>query len=161
MKYSNRLDIDFAVPISQKKIPDFESIIAFSFYDGPESGLAVYPNGVGVRFSSLGDSNSGLFRAFNFQVLEGNWKPRVEFIIDQDSIEYSPVRVFIPNKPSELIDKLEKSVLEAIVKSQYLGVGSPYLEWAAAFLASDKLVKQADKEGFSFVHKMLKSQRTN
>lgn len=159
MKHSNRLEIDFAVPISQKKAPGFESIVAFSFYDGPENGLVVYSNGTGVRFSSLGESNSGLFRAFNFQVLEGDWKSRVDFILDQDSSEYSPVRVFIPSEPSELLDKLEKSVLEAIVKSQYLGVGSPYLEWAAAFLASDKLVKQASKEGFSFVHKMLKSQK--
>lgn len=50
----------------------FTVILVFDYYDGPEHGLALYPSGEGVRFSSLGDSKSRLFRAFEFIPIEGN-----------------------------------------------------------------------------------------
>jgi hypothetical protein len=34
--------------------PQFDLVIAFDFYDGPENGLALYDSGHAVRFASLG-----------------------------------------------------------------------------------------------------------
>ena len=78
MSSSSDLLYEFARVSGSAGDPGFAVVLAFEYYDGPERGLALYPSGHGVRFSSLGDSKSRLFQAFELIPIEGNWWPRIK-----------------------------------------------------------------------------------
>ena len=46
-------------------------VIALDSYDGPTGGVALYRSGDAVRFSTLGESRSRMFRAYALEVLDG------------------------------------------------------------------------------------------
>ena len=106
--------------------PGFAVVVAFDFHDGPESGLALYPSGDGVRFKSLGDSTSRLFRAFEVVPIVGDWQSRVESLRTATRQE-TPHRVLVPSAGA-LLEKLEREVSEAPATGHYVAVGSPCLE---------------------------------
>lgn len=112
-KPSNRID------------PNFEVVIAFDYYDGPESGLALYASGEGIRFSSVGDSESRLRRGFEMDAIEGDWWPPIRELIRQAGVS-EPRRVIVPG-PSETLMRLRENVTRAVVKRQFVGVGAPDL----------------------------------
>lgn len=103
----------------------FEVVIAFEYYDGPESGLAVYTSGQGVRFSSVGDSESRLQRGFEMEAIEGDWWPPVRELIRQEGVS-KPRRMIVPG-PSEALMRLKDSVAKAVAKGQFVAVGTPDL----------------------------------
>lgn len=55
----------------------FHTVIMLDFYDGPESGLIVYPSGAAMRFFPLAESRIVILRAYEFVPLGGNWMPDV------------------------------------------------------------------------------------
>jgi len=155
---SSKTNDSIVSSISSKRDPGFVLIVAFSYYDGPESGLAVYSNGRGIRFSAIGDSKSGFYRAFRLEKLGGDWWPKIKLVKQLE--ERDPdVRVVVPNKQSEDLDLFEKNVLSEITNSYYLGVGSPNFDWLAACPASKDDLDEAINLGFSFVHNKLKNDR--
>lgn len=143
----------------------FAAIVAFDFYDGPERGLALYPSGDGVRFSSLGDSKSRLFRAFELIPIEGSWWPAVE-VLQKAEHSHSAHRLLWPEKSTEAVTHLESNVLAAPATGFYIAVGSPYLE--EIYLSSatkDQIdaIRQlgGSSAGFELAHRIVKAAAAN
>lgn len=112
----------------RKVNPGFGLVIAFAYYDGPEEGLALFESGHGLRFSSLGDSPSRLFRAFELVPLDGNWWERVREL--PELAKTRPDRRVLVPSASEALDQLRRSVVAAQrVESPYVAVGPPGLDW--------------------------------
>jgi hypothetical protein len=152
-KHGGRRDSGFAV------------IVAFDFYDGPERGLALYPSGDGVRFSSLGDSKSRLFRAFELIPIEGSWWPAVEVLQEADH-SHSAHRLLWPEKSSEAVTHLESDVLAAPATGFYIAVGSPYLEEIYLSSVTEEqldTVRQlgCSPAGFALAHRIVKAPAAN
>jgi hypothetical protein len=158
---SNQLG-DLPAALASKRDPGFSLIVAFDYYDGPERGLAVYPSGEGVRFSSLGDSQSRLFRAFELTAIKGSWWQQVRSLPEHDNVA-PPVRVLIPRETSEALIKLEQDVLHATAMGHYIGVGSSNLEWLIVCSFPEEqfeAIRQlgGSVAGFRLVHQILKRQ---
>lgn len=92
--------------------PGFAVIVAFDYCDGPEHGLALYPSGDGVRFSSLGDSKSRFFRAFELTPIEGAWWPQVRALQRAAGI-VPPRRILLPSEATDESSQLESNVIQA------------------------------------------------
>jgi len=142
--------------------PGFAVIVAFEYYDGPESGLALYPSGQGVRFASIGDSTSRLFRAFELVPIDGNWWNDVKALQRAAGID-PPRRVLVPAECSDVLKQLEKDVLDAPETGQYVGVGTPDLEQLSVSAVSkdqlDALRRlNCSPEGFRSAHQLVKAQ---
>lgn len=110
---------------SSRMDPNFEVVVAFDYYDGPESGLAIYSSGEGIRFSSVGDSESRLRRGFEMEAIEGDWWPPIRELIRQEGAS-KPRRVIVPG-PTQTLASLRDSVTRAIAKKQFVAVGTPDL----------------------------------
>jgi hypothetical protein len=127
MTSSNGLLAEFAHTPGIDRDPGFAVILAFDYYDGPERGFALYPSGKAVRFSTLGDSESRLLRAFELIPIEGNWWSKVEPVQQAEGVDPSR-RILVPSQGSEALNALEKEVVEATGLGQFVGVGSPDFE---------------------------------
>lgn len=106
----------------------FSMIVAFNYYDGPESGIAVFPSGAGVRFESLGESRSRLFRAFELAALEGNWVHEAQ-ALNQGAFRKPTGRVLLSSRGDERDQRFEARVRAAAVAEYFVGVGSANLDW--------------------------------
>ena len=142
--------------------PGFSHVIAFDFYDGAESGLAIYECGAGVRFASLGDSRSGLHRAFELCGITGNWRAAVETVLGMGASTH-PSRFFLP-PTSEHILNLQNDVSDAACAGYFVGVGSPYLETLKVARVSEKELvelrgQQSSIAAFDGAHKIVKETR--
>jgi len=140
--------------------PGFEVIVAFDYYDGPERGLALYPSGDGVRFSSLGDSKSRFFRAFELIPVEGTWWPQVKALQHAAGID-RPRRILVPSEASDDLSQLESAVLQAPAIGQFVGVGSPYFERVSvSAVTQEQLVALRElgcsPAGFQLAHQLVK-----
>lgn len=144
--------------------PGFSAIVSFDYYDGPESGLAIYPQGDGVRFSSLGDSKSRLFRAFELTSIDGFWLPKIQTLQATTGIEPSR-RILFPTKDNELLRELRENTLGANSRGHYVSVGTPDFErilispvssWELKILRETKDSERC----FKLTHKMIKTKRT-
>ena len=127
MNSSNDLLREFAHAVGVDRDPGFAVIVAFEYYDGPERGVALYSSGAGVRFSSLGDSRSRLFRAFEFIPIGGNWWAEVKALQQAAGIDSSQ-RVLVPAEAGDVLTRLKSYVFGAPATGLYVGVGSPNLE---------------------------------
>lgn len=160
---SNNQLYDFAITHGARRDPAFELIVAFDYYDGPERGLALYPSGVGVRFSSLGDSQSRLFRAFELTTIEGSWWRQVRALQEASKIE-PPSRVLVPMEASETLDLLERDVFDAAATGYFIGVGSPFLNCLFVSSVSEEqraALRQLNSSPASFrlAHQIIKEQK--
>jgi hypothetical protein len=141
--------------------PGFEVIVAFDYYDGPEHGLALYPSGEGVRFSSLGDSKSRFFRAFELIPIKGTWWPQIKSLQQAAGID-PPRRILVPSEPSDELGQLENDVLQAPAAiGQFVGVGSPDLEKLSICAVSQKQLETlrelgCSPAGFQLAHQLVK-----
>lgn len=139
--------------------PNFSRVVAFEYYDGPERGIALYPDGEGVRFVSLGDSPTRYFRAYELAVVGTGWFEQIKKTIGCESIEPS-CRVWVP-PASELLTALDHSVTSAVATSFYVGVGSPHLDGLIVTGVSSDQVKAIrsivdSREAYHSVHKIIK-----
>lgn len=141
--------------------PGFAAIVAFDYYDGPKRGLALFESGEAVRFESLGDSKSRLFRAFELVPIEGNWWPRVRAL--QQAEDAHPLRrILVPSKSSDVLAKLEEDTRHANALGQFLGVGSPNLESILISSLTSQQLENVRKlgcspAGFELAHKICRS----
>ena len=120
-------DLQFAWASGPDRDLGFAVILAFDYYDGPERGLALYPSGDAVRFSSLGDSECRSSRALELMPIEGNWWKKVRPLQQAEGID-PPRRILVPSQGNEEINALEKDVVQALGLGQFVGVGSPDFE---------------------------------
>jgi hypothetical protein len=140
--------------------PGFEVIVAFDYHDGPEHGLALYASGDGVRFSSLGDSKSRFFRAFEVILIEGIWWPQVKALQQAAAID-PPRRILVPSEASDELGQLESDVLQAPVIGQFVGVGSPDLERISLCAVTQEQLEAlrelgCSPAGFQMAHRLVK-----
>ncbi len=140
--------------------PGFEVIVAFDYYDGPEHGLALYPSGDGVRFSSLGDSKSRFFRAFELTPIKGTWWPQVKALQQTAGID-PPRRILVPSEASVELSQLESNVLQAPAIGQFVGVGSPDFERVSICAVTQEQLEAlrelgCSPAGFQMTHQLVK-----
>lgn len=142
--------------------PNFVSVVAFSYCDGPEQGLALFASGQGVRFTTLGDSNSRMFRAFELTAIAGDWWESVKHVSKLEE-RSSSSRVFVPGKVSEALNLLMQEVQRAPAIAQYIAVGKPDLSRvlvtpvAAAQLRQLREV-ESPTDAFDLAHRLVKEQ---
>ena len=140
--------------------PGFSVIVSFDYYDGPESGIAIYPQGDGVRFSSLGDSRSRLFRAFELTPIDGFWWPRIQALQAAAGID-PPRRILFPAEESKLFRDLREEVFSADSKGHYISIGTPDFERISASPASELELEilrktKGPEKSFELAHKLIK-----
>ena len=140
--------------------PGFEVIVAFDYYDGPEHGLALFPSGDGVRFSSLGDSKSRLFRAFELIPITGTWWSQVKALQQAEGID-PPRRILVPSKASDELGQLESDVLHATAIGQFVCVGSPDFVRVSVTAVTQEQLGELRKlgcspAGFQLAHQLVK-----
>jgi hypothetical protein len=160
MNSSNDLLKEFAGALEGARDPGFAVIVAFDYYDGPERGLALYPSGEGVRFASVGDSNSRLFRAFELVPIRGNWWAEVKALQRAAGID-PPRRVLVPAKASDTLEQFEKGVIAAPATGQYVGLGTPDLEQISVSAISKEQLDAlrqvgCSPAGFRSAHRLVK-----
>lgn len=149
---------------SRRSDPDFALIIAFDFYDGPERGLAIFPSGEGVRFSSLGDSPSRLFRSFLLTTIEGRWWGSAKSVPEVGAMDPAK-KVIVPGNQSAPLSEIEGNVCSAQSVNHYIGVGDPYLKWLKIAQVSEQDAAIALREryeepgGFQCAHRIVKNAR--
>lgn len=151
---------EFARGSGSASDPGFAVILAFDYYDGPEHGLALYPSGEGVRFSSLGDSKSRLFRAFELIPIGGNWWPQIQALQQAEGVD-PPRRILLPSESSEALAVLENDVLQASAVGQFVGVGSPDFERISISPVTQEQLEDLRKlgcssAGFELAHRLVK-----
>jgi hypothetical protein len=162
--FNNEFD-RFAITSRSAHEPPFASIIAFDYYDGPESGLAICSSGLGLRFRSLADSHSRRFRAFHFTTLSGDWTSQGANI--RNILEAQPeAKILLPKNAvdkevTDAFDTLESKIDLAKAIDNYIGIGSPDLSclWVAKDIdAANKVThkKLESTSTFIVVHKALK-----
>lgn len=104
----------------------FKRVIVFGYDDGPASGLAIYASGKGVRFFTVGDSQTRMERAFVISHIRGEWSEAVEelsrFAIMSDA------RILVPRGDSVALRQLERRVDSAEALDEYVGFGPPDME---------------------------------
>lgn len=160
MSSSSELLREFARTSKSAGDPGFAVIVAFDYYDGPEHGLALYPSGDAVRFSSLGDSRSRLFRAFELVAIEGTWWPQVRALQQAAGVD-PPRRMLVPSDPSDTLAQLERDTLQAPSIEQFVGVGSADLERISISPITRKQLEDLQRigcspAGFELAHRMVK-----
>ena len=165
MNSSNEFLHELACVGGPARDPGFAVIVAFDYYDGPERGLALCPSGDGVRFSSLGDSRSRLFRAFELIPIGGTWWPRVKALQQVAGID-PPRRVLVPDRPSEVLAQLERDILQAPATGHFVGVGSPDFEQlSVSAVSTDQLgaLRNLGRSpaGFQLAHQLVKGQASD
>lgn len=161
MSYLNKSLDSWAVSLS--RACNFSLILAFDYYDGPEIGLALLDSGRGVRFSSLGDSRSRHFRAFELLPICGNWTEQVKAIQNSEEVK-SSCRVLFPQNGGGDLLLLQRAVFSAEVNGQYIGIGSPNFEWLYVInVAIEDIVAirelTSPQSKFDQAHRLLKSVR--
>jgi hypothetical protein len=140
--------------------PGFVVVVAFEYYDGPERGLALYSSGEGVRFTSLGDSKSRLFRAFELIPVRGNWWAEVRALQHAAGIDPQS-RILVPSEVSFELERLDKGVFDAPAVDRYVGVGAPDLGWLSVSEVSEEqliALRQlgGSPDGFRSAHQLVK-----
>lgn len=163
MNSSNDLLREFELAGSAGNNSGFSVVVAFDYYDGPERGVALYPSGTGVRFRSLGDSKSRLFRAFELSAIDGDWRREVETLKLADGVE-DAAKVWVPARESDALQRFDNAVSSALATGLYVGVGSPYLTWMYMLaLDKDQLQSLRQLDGapgaFNLVHRLVKHRR--
>jgi hypothetical protein len=143
--------------------PKFAVIVAFDYYDGPEHGLALYHSGHGVRFSSLGDSRSRLFRAFKFIAIDGVWWQQISGLRQAEKPDLMR-RIVLPSKESENLTDFESAAQQARALGQFVGVGSPDLKKLLVSPVTEHELKDlrnlgCSQAGFDLAHRFVKDRR--
>ena len=141
---------------------NFEVVIAFDYYDGPESGLAISTSGVGVRFSSVGDSASRLQRGFELEAIKGDWWPLIKDLIQQEGLS-APRRIIVPG-PSETLTRLMDSVATEAATGQYVAVGGPDLSRLSIVALKEPELAQLrqaanSKDGFQLANSLIRGSK--
>ena len=161
---SNSLLQQLAARNSRFCDPGFKLIIAFDFYDGAECGLAIFPDGQGVRFRSLGDSRSRTLRAFELAAIKGSWWPVACSALEAAGVN-EPTRFWLPSVESAQLTALIKQSGDAVATGYFVGAGDPYLErLSIAVATADELRRLRDTgeilSAYDAAHEHIKGKRS-
>ncbi len=127
--------------------PQFAEIVTFEFYDGIETGVGFYASGETVRVASLADSNLGIYRAFEFAIVDGSWLEKLSRVA-LESHEYAMA--------------LKSEIFSITPTALFVGIGSLDLKWiklttiSADALEALRDVNRPDPEVYLEVHRLLK-----
>jgi hypothetical protein len=104
----------------------FEVIVGFDFYEGVETGMAVYPSGQALWITSLGDSHSRRFRAFELAEIEGSWLATLESLRGSGPKDD---KVFVGKSGRDMakLNQLRRETENARRTKLWVFAGSPYL----------------------------------
>ena len=134
----------------------FDLVVAFNFYDGPETGLAFHSSGEGLRFLMVGESKTRLFRAFRLALLRGNWAEQVEKVIET-SLRSTAGRMVFASDADDMISALVDVTSEATEQSCYVAVGPGYLDGLAIAAVSEADLKSpTGSEEYAAIHRHIK-----
>lgn len=141
----------------------FERVVAFDYYDGPERGLAIFASGYGVRFSSIADSPSKLFRAFLLEAIGGDWLERIRSLPEYVAAPPTAL-VILPRRQSKVLTKLEQDVFASRTINSYVAVGASHLDrLSLAPVSKSELIDIQALGGspaaFRAAHRVIKSKR--
>ena len=98
--------------------PPIRWVIAFEYYDGPESGLIKLDDEGELRFRSIGESSDRMTRAFHCESLSA--------LLNVDALpEWRPdwKGVIVP-RPSPALEVLKREVALASADKQYVALAS-------------------------------------
>lgn len=118
MSSSNKTLGDLAGAFKRPVLSGFSAVVAFDYYDGPESGLAVYPTGEGVRFKSLGSSETDTGRAFVLWPIAGRWDARVERL--RNETDRNPTALVLVPSASVELERLQADVEAAEALDRFI-----------------------------------------
>jgi len=100
-------------------------VVAINFYDGAETGFAFFPSGLGIKFSSLGDSKSGRFRAYDLALIEGKWLRDIQkAMVATGAVELDGFYL-ISSQYKNIFDAIINRLNMAKMAKRYVGVSSP------------------------------------
>ena len=138
---------------------NFEVVVAFDYYDGPESGLAISSSGEGIRFNSVGDSKSRFLRGFELEAIAGDWWPPVRELIRHEG-GIASRRVFAPG-PSLILEDLCNSVARAEGLEYFVAVGTPDFTRLSVVAATGTEITRLRElaqsgSGFRFVNDLVR-----
>ncbi|WP_129782053.1 hypothetical protein [Peristeroidobacter soli] len=147
----------------QDQVSAYVRVLAFDFYDGPESGLAMTESGRAVRFVSLGDSRSRLNRAFLLETLGHEWLSKVR-ALPEYAAGFPSACVLLPSEDSEALRNLEREVFASAATGCYVAVAAAYLSPIyVAPVTADELAALRQLDGspkaFPAVHRLVKAYR--
>jgi hypothetical protein len=130
MVYSDRIP-DFLKIVGVARSTEFAVVVAFEYYDGPESGIALLETGQALRFKLIADSKSQLFRAFLIEILDGHeWRCRIPIA------HTTSTRVVWLCDDSETTRNIKTEFQQALGVSKFIGIGDRNLECLATRDAS-------------------------
>lgn len=145
--------------------PGFSLVIALAYYDGPEYGIGIFPDGTAMQIQALADSPSRLYRAFEFTRLGGTWWGSARNALE-DSLAVIECALRVPSADSPRLVALEREMKDAVCDDYWVGVGEPNL--SALRLAKISIqdlrqlrLKGAGAEGFRTVHSYIKREQGN
>lgn len=161
MNSSNDLLRKFTQAVGGDHDPGFALLVAFEYYDGPERGVALYSSDEGVRFSSLGDSRSRLFRAFELIPIGGNWWSKVKALQQAGGVGPS-ARVLVPADTGDTLTRLKSDVFSAPATGLYVGVGSANFERVYVSAVTEEQLADlrqlgCSPAGFQSAHRLIKA----
>jgi hypothetical protein len=154
MRSSNDRLKEMADTVEVRQDPGFAAILAFEFYDGPERGLAIFPEGESIRFASLGDSPSRMRRAFELAAIDGDWWPQFNEIQSVETRIASP-KFLLPSHPSKRLSRLEKDVFDATPTGIYVAIGSSYLESLRVAAVTNEELEKLRQQNFNAVNRIF------
>lgn len=137
----------------------FALVVAFDFYDGRETGLAIFGSGQAVRITTLGDSVSRCFRAFELAAMNGDWWPHVRSLPEMAGGQGRSH--FIAPAAGPQLEHLRSLIEAAPQLERYVCVGSPYLGQVAVSSASEEQLRRLRQmgwpAGFQATHCLVKA----
>lgn len=119
----------FDSPFGVKVRTDFDLVLAFKYYDGPEHGVALTREQRAIRISVLGESNSGRYRAFLFEVLPDEFGAKACELPEVVGARQQQYVTIVPNSPSAAWSKFSVEADEASAKAAFLAVGPGSIDW--------------------------------
>ena len=134
----------------------FSIVLASAFYDGPEEGVAIRPDGAAAAFWSLADSPFGMFRAFYFRPI---FDPgAVQNLVRSAPDEGAPLVLLGPEA-----DEALKACVATAGPVNQIAVGSSYLDWlrfapATTVDVETMLISQTEVGKYRRAHAHLKRQ---
>ena len=146
--------------IAGRHRPQFDLVIAFDFYDGPENGLALYGSGHAVRFASLGESRSRMFRAYALEALDGNDWWRMAWNLPDLAGTPEFRGLCLPSTSSEALSILERHTQSAPVSAYFVAAGDSWMQCLGVRAVQERDLHEVrelnDLDRFRRVHRLVK-----
>jgi hypothetical protein len=133
---------------------NFDRIVEFSYYDGPEAGLILMDSGEAIRFSYEDDSPRGKFRAYVLEPIPGLWSAGAEFYTQYSHFRFEELSEVQQFEYCRSLEALEIDVRGAKALEQFVGVGTTNLKRLAVQpVTFDQLEELIDRFAINVTYK--------